>query len=377
MHTVSAILVVIAFLSLAGGCSRAVSPLATEQEKFFAQVGAPNPTAERALRYARYYSLAGRQDLAKAELERALQQDPQNIRLLNALGNLCDQLGDYRQAQENYKKILAQDADNPLAWNNLGYSHYLAGDLAQAEKILQELLAKHPDNTVGRNNLGLVWCRQGKQQEALALWEKKDGPEAAQVKLQQVMAFLSRAHSGGSAGSAPIPVAAAPRPAAPAATASLQEKAPEPEPAAPTATMAPSTLPARTLTAPPVAQKNLSKPDANEARPETPAGPQVKVEEVAMIIQPASYNPAPVAPKYPQKPLAAATPPAGSPEPLALSTGAELQDSKPGRRSSRFRMITVPSLDLPKTVKPLREYITRPHSHQGLNPPAMPELAVY
>ncbi len=389
MHTMPSILVLIGLLSLAGGCSRAVSPLANEQEKFFAHVKAADPAEERALRYAKYYSIAGRHDLAVAELEATLRKDPQNARLLNALGNIYDQLGDYRRAQEHYQKILAKDADNPLAMNNLGYSHYLAGDLSQAEKILQELLAKHPDNTIARNNLGLVWCRQGKQQDAVALWEKKDGPEMAQVKLQQVLGFLGRGKNATPPNSAPVQVAAGPRPSISEPPAALQEKTATSEPPAQAEAPAGATMPARNLTAPPLAQKSSHEPNALKPKQDTAAAPQVKVEEVAMIIQPASFNPSasapslppvlstPAAPKKPNTAVTLSPSRPGASDELELTALAEPREVKPWRRTPRFRMIPVPPVELPQTIKPLREYIIKPHSHQGLNPPAMPEMAVY
>jgi len=382
-------MILIMAILLAGGCSRAVSPLAGEQEKFFAHVQAPDPAADRALRYAKYYSIAGRHDLAVAELEAALKQDPQNIRLLNALGNISDQLGDYQRAQETYQKILASDPDNALALNNLGYSHYLAGDLRQAEKILQELLTKHPDNTVARNNLGLVWCRQGRQQDAVALWEKKEGPEAAQAKLQQVIAFLRTGKNAVAAGSAAIQVAAAPPPSSHEATAALKEKTAAAEPAARTGAPAGAALPARPLAAPPVARKSSAASGEDNASSAAASGPRGKVEEVAMIIQPASFRP-PAAAESPSSVLSAPTGPQNSQtaatvgtvradalDQLELTAPEEPAPHKSWRRTPRYRMLTIPPMQLPKTVKPLRDYITRADSHQSPQPPAPPELAVY
>lgn len=369
-----AITILLGFLLLTGGCSRAVAPLAHDQEQFFAQVTAADPIAERALKYAKYYSIAGRYDLAVAELEAPLQKEPHNNRLLNALGSLYDQMGHYRQAQEAYLKILARDADNPLALNNLGYSHYLAGNLTQAEKILQELLAKHPENTVARNNLGLIWCRQGRQQEALALWEEKDGPMKAQTKLQQVLAFLRGGSVMGSVKPASQIAAVPPQPSpAPAGEA----------PGKPAATA--PTLPSHPLAAaPPPKEPQHTAPVAKASV--AAAAPPVKVEEVTMIIQPASFTPSaatsspaarPMAPKTAQPVMALPAAQAESDDEIELTTMVEPPVSRPWRRTPRYRMITASALEPPKTVKPLREYINRTHSHQSLNTPANPELAVY
>ncbi|MGQ9920353.1 MAG: tetratricopeptide repeat protein [Desulfobacca sp.] len=382
------IMILVIATLLAGGCSRAVSPWASEQEKFFAHVKAADPGEDQALKYVKYYRLTGRHDLAVAALTEALRQDPQNVRLLNALGTLYDQLGDYRQAQASYQKILALDPDNALALNNLGYSHYLAGDLLAAEKTLKALVAKHPDNTIARNNLGLVWCRQGRAPDAVDLWEKQDGPALAQVKLQQVLAFLGQGHNAATAGSADIQVAEAPQPGTPAPPVHLQEKstaAATPEQTA--AGKAPS--PPHVLAAPLVAQKHVPESGAVTTRPAAPGDPRVRVEEVAMIIQPASYTPeaagASPAPLLPGPAAAMASDPKATVAPSRPSAGEQLrrtdsvapQDNKPRHRPPRYRLITVPPLALPQTVQPLREYIVRPYSHQGLHSPATPDLAVY
>lgn len=384
MSTGKAILVAISLLLVTGGCSRAVSPLAWEQEKFFANVSAVDPATERALTYAKYYSLAGRHDLAAAELEAALAKNPHNPRLLNALGNSHDQAGNYRRAQESYQKILAQDADNAQALNNLGYSHYLAGDLTQAEKIFQELLAKHPDSTVARNNLGLVWCRQGKQQDALALWEKRDGPEKAQEKLEQVVAFLRIKGKVPAPKPATSQVAALPAPTPSEPVVPTQAA----QPVARQETPAAETLPSRPLAATPTPKRtDTSKPV--KAVVGNSIAPGVQVEEVAMIIQPASYSPPPAAAKaapWPALPAPAkrpqsVIPPAPSPAEEAdqteLVTLVEPPPVRPWRRLPRYRMLAVPPPELPRSVKPLREYLTGLHSHQSLKAPANPEMAVY
>ncbi len=183
---------------LGSGCQhRAIPPLAT-QEKFFNSLRASNPEEERALRCAQYYNLVGRSDLALQELSKALVSDPQNTKLLNTMGNCYDKLGQYSKAQELYEKVVAQNTDDLTARNNLGYSCYLSGDLSRGERIFQELLSKNPEYTTARNNLGLIWCRQGKESQALSLWQKHEGEITAREKLTQILAYLGK--SGNQAG---------------------------------------------------------------------------------------------------------------------------------------------------------------------------------
>ena len=187
-----------------------------------------------------------------------------------------------------YEKILAQEAGNTLPRNNLGYSYYLSGDLAKAETIFQEVLAKDPKNTVAQNNLGLVWCRQGQENKALSLWQKTDGDLSAREKLTQVLAYL------GKSGEKTVTISPnAITPQIPVARNRSEDKREKQVP--------PAEL-ARSEKIPAANQPSLQVASDLEPNPVQPAKAlrtpgkfpqeaQVKVEEVQMVIQPASYSP--------------------------------------------------------------------------------------
>jgi Tfp pilus assembly protein PilF len=60
-------------------------------------------------------------------LEQAVQQDPQNTRLLVALGNLYERLQDYRKAEELYRTAIKQNDREIVASNNLAWLIALQG----------------------------------------------------------------------------------------------------------------------------------------------------------------------------------------------------------------------------------------------------------
>ena len=179
-------------LLLGSGCQHAVLSSSDMQQKFFSSLKNSSSGEESALRSAHYYTLVGRVDLALNELNHAIALYPNNVRLLNAVGGCYDRLGNYAKAREMYETALAQDAGNNLVRNNFGYSRYLSGDITGAETIFKKILADDPNDTLARNNLGLVWCRQGKEKEALSLWQKSDGDIQAREKLHQVLAYLGK-----------------------------------------------------------------------------------------------------------------------------------------------------------------------------------------
>lgn len=396
MKSLPCLVLGLSVLLLGSGCQHASVPSLEMQKKFFASLKNVNPEEERALRCAQYYKLAGQYDLALKELNRALAADPDNVRLLNAKGSCHDRLGEYGQAQEMYQKILSQDAVNPHALNNSAYSYYLAGNFDQAEKTFQKLLGKYPENTLARNNLGLVYCRQGKDQQALRLWEKSDGELGAREKLQQVLTYLGKPSDKSvavlpKAKTPDAPLAAHEPTRAPATQAKLPKLAQAAKPSAPAAPATLDEIPlAPTAAASPVPAAPLKSPVQS----------RVKVEEVEMVIQPASYS----VPQTEMSPVPANLPPD------ALTPAAPVGQSTPGRaHMPKSKDIVVPAEvsqaqqdepairqyhrprqwhrwrprivnyapESPKPQKSLKEYISRGYSQRNQNAAAKPETTIY
>lgn len=69
--------------------------------------------AEPKIELARLYQEFGDAKAAKEHLLEALAADPNNRRVLTALGSLREQLGETAQALENYERSLAQDRFQP------------------------------------------------------------------------------------------------------------------------------------------------------------------------------------------------------------------------------------------------------------------------
>lgn len=167
--------------------------------------------SERLLRNAHYLKLTGRADLALKELEEAYQQEPHNLKVVNALAQGYDEVGEAERAQKIYQEALARGPDNPVLNNNLCFSYYRAGNFKQAEACFRQTLARNPHNVAARNNLGLLLCRQGRQEEARRLWQEVEPEAVAQSKVNQVLAALGME---GAKTYATTPPSASPRPMA-------------------------------------------------------------------------------------------------------------------------------------------------------------------
>jgi tetratricopeptide (TPR) repeat protein len=260
-------------LLLGSGCHPAVLSSSEMQQKFFSSLKNSTSGEDSALRSAHYYNLVGRVDLALNELNHAIALYPNNVRLLNAMGGCYDRLGNYPQAREMYEKALAQDSGNTLVRNNLGYSRYLSGDLTGSETLFKKILADNPNDTLACNNLGLVWCRQGKESQALRLWQKSDGDIQAREKLQQILAYLGKPVDQTTIAVAPAPAKPQINPLACADGALKQIKIHDN-----------SSITAADVAVAPVRISRANLPPA--AALEVP----VKIEEVPMVVQNASYT---------------------------------------------------------------------------------------
>jgi Tfp pilus assembly protein PilF len=147
----------------------------------------------RLLRNAHYYKLMGRPELALKELEQAYQQNPDNLKLVDALAQSYQELGQFESARKIYQEALTKQGPHPALANNLCFTYYLEGRFQEAETCYRQTLARDPGNEAARNNLGLLYCRLGRTDEARRLWQEAEGLAAADYKARQALAALGMA----------------------------------------------------------------------------------------------------------------------------------------------------------------------------------------
>ena len=172
--------------------------------------------------------LSGQKRHAEAidRFERALQDRPDDIRVLFALGNTACALGMARPAQEFFNRVLALEpgriealvnlanllrtegnfaaaqtllvpalARNPDAselWLTLGSTFRELGDPGRAEQHYREALARRPDYPPALGNLADLLADQGKTEEALELYGRVllREPKNAQARLNRSILHL-------------------------------------------------------------------------------------------------------------------------------------------------------------------------------------------
>lgn len=136
--------------------------------------------------YARALLLVEMQDIVGAErdLRRIIEIDPDNAEALNALGyTLVDQTERTHEAFELIERAARLKPDEPAIIDSLGWARYRLGDLDAAVSDLRRAFAKQPDAEIAAH-LGEVLWVMGRRDEAREIWEqgrKKDDKNKALI----------------------------------------------------------------------------------------------------------------------------------------------------------------------------------------------------
>lgn len=88
-----------------------------------------------------------------AELEKQVQENPQDVILLGKLARAYKDNGQVEKAEETYLKALQVDPGSSLR-TELAFMYFLQGKNQQAVAQMEEELERHPDNLTARYYLG-------------------------------------------------------------------------------------------------------------------------------------------------------------------------------------------------------------------------------
>ena len=146
------------------------------------------------LRYTRALTAAeqDRFELAREDLEFILDREPDNARALNALGYmLADRNLELQRARAMIERALEQNPQDPATIDSMGWVLYRQGRPAAALKHLQEAWERDPDAEIGAH-LGEVLWALGRREQARAIWEQAREREPDSEILQETIDRLTR-----------------------------------------------------------------------------------------------------------------------------------------------------------------------------------------
>lgn len=128
----------------------------------------------------------GRWDEARRAYELALAAKPDDPDVHHRLAVVADKQQMFGAADDHYEAALRKRPRDPNLLSDIGYSHILRGDDRPAEKTLREALAIDPSHKAAMLNLGTLYSKQGRYDEAVALFRRG----TTEAETQQYLAQL-------------------------------------------------------------------------------------------------------------------------------------------------------------------------------------------
>ena len=121
---------------------------------------------------------------AERYMRQILEQDPDNVKTLNALGyTLADRTRRYDEARQYIERAYAQKPDDPAIIDSMGWVQYRLGNLEEARRYLQQAYDMTGDGEIGAH-LGEVLWMQGDKAGARRVWQEslKNAPDDPVLK---------------------------------------------------------------------------------------------------------------------------------------------------------------------------------------------------
>jgi Tfp pilus assembly protein PilF len=132
----------------------------------------PAKSAQLHLTLAEGMEKAGNYAEAAAFFEKARSLDA-HVQVARQLAGLYDRLGDHPHAFEEYQKAFKATPKDANLYNNFGYRHYYSrGQWKDAEEQFRKAIALQSNHTRAWTNLGLTLAQQGRYDESLTAFEK-------------------------------------------------------------------------------------------------------------------------------------------------------------------------------------------------------------
>jgi tetratricopeptide (TPR) repeat protein len=126
-----------------------------------------------AMKLGAVFEESGKIDEAEREFRRIIERDPLNAQALNYLGYMLADRGlRLQEAITLIERALKVDPDNPAYLDSLGWALFKNGRTEEAEAPLRKAAEVLIAESVIQDHLGDVLARRGKNDEAIAAWER-------------------------------------------------------------------------------------------------------------------------------------------------------------------------------------------------------------
>ncbi len=112
----------------------------------------------------------GRPQAAEASFRQAIELEPGLWVYHQELGITLNDLGRYQEAAEQFEQALRRTPENYLVYNALGVTRHYLNQVAEAERLFQRSIELHP-NPLAHRSLGLLYFREQQYERAVAALE--------------------------------------------------------------------------------------------------------------------------------------------------------------------------------------------------------------
>jgi Flp pilus assembly protein TadD len=129
---------------------------------------------------------------AKKEYEKALVLRPNDPDCHHRLAVVADKEGQFGEADDHYEAAMKQRPNDANLLSDLGYSYSLRHEDRRAEETLNKALGIIPSHKGAMANLGSLYAKQGRYDEALAMFRRG----ASEAEAQQYVAQLFPQRNG-------------------------------------------------------------------------------------------------------------------------------------------------------------------------------------
>ena len=119
------------------------------------------------------YERTKKWQLAEADLQKALQLNPDQPLVLNYLGySWIDQSRNLKEGMRLIEKAVALKPDDGYIVDSLGWAHYRLGNYKEAVRFLERAVELRPEDPVLNDHLGDSLWRVGREREATFQWDQ-------------------------------------------------------------------------------------------------------------------------------------------------------------------------------------------------------------
>ena len=128
----------------------------------------------------------GRLTEAAGHLQAVLQDQPKHVEAHHLMAIITGRQHNYGASDQHFETAIAASPNNSNLLSDFGYSKLRRFDLEAAESLLNRALTIDPQNSFALNNLGTVQARQGRFDDALTTLRRAGSEAEAQAKIAQL-----------------------------------------------------------------------------------------------------------------------------------------------------------------------------------------------